>query len=42
MKLIAKPVRPKRNPAIVVRLGQQKYESWRAFLDEAYWSVELG
>ncbi|MGP1308968.1 MAG: HNH endonuclease [Phycisphaerales bacterium] len=42
MKLIAKPVKPKRNPAIVVRLGQQKYESWRAFLNEAYWSVELG
>lgn len=42
MKLITRPVRPKRNPAIVVRLGQQKYESWKTFLDEAYWSVELG
>jgi hypothetical protein len=24
-----------------VRLGSPKYESWKAFLDEAYWTVEL-
>lgn len=41
MNLVRKPVRPKRNPLISVRLGQQKYESWKAFLDNAYWSVEL-
>lgn len=41
MDLIRKPVQPKRNPMIAVRLGQQKYESWKAFLDNAYWSVEL-
>ncbi|MBL0927638.1 MAG: HNH endonuclease [Phycisphaerales bacterium] len=39
--LIRKPVRPKRNPMITLRLGQAKYESWKAFLDNAYWSVEL-
>lgn len=39
--LIRKPVRPKRNPMITVRLGQQRYESWKTFLDHAYWSVEL-
>lgn len=39
--LIRKPVRPKRNPMITVRLGQQRYESWKTFLDNAYWSVEL-
>lgn len=41
MKLIRKPVRPNRNPAIAVRLGSEKYASWKHFLDNAYWSVEL-
>ena len=41
MHLIRKPVRPKRNPAITLRLGKDKYSSWKAFLNEAYWTVEL-
>ena len=41
MTLIRRPLRPKRNPAITVRLGSAKYESWKAFLNEAYWTVEL-
>lgn len=41
MRLIRPPVRPKRNPAISLRLGSPKYESWKAFLDDAYWTVEL-
>ncbi len=41
IKLIRPPVRPKRNPVISLRLGSAKYASWRAFLDNAYWSVEL-
>lgn len=41
MKLIRKPVKPRRNPAITIRLGAPKYQSWKAFLDEAYWTVEL-
>jgi 5-methylcytosine-specific restriction endonuclease McrA len=41
MKLITMPKRPKRNPLIAIRLGHDKYRSWKAFLDEAYWSVEL-
>lgn len=41
MKLIRKPERPKRNPLISLRLGHEKYASWKAFLDHAYWSVEL-
>ena len=41
MRLIRPPVRPKRNPAITLRLGAARYESWKAFLDEAYWTVEL-
>jgi 5-methylcytosine-specific restriction endonuclease McrA len=41
MHLIRKPIRPKRNPSIMLRLGSAKYQSWKAFLDEAYWTVEL-
>jgi 5-methylcytosine-specific restriction endonuclease McrA len=41
MKLIRKPERPKRNPLISLRLGNEKYQSWKAFLDHAYWDVEL-
>ncbi|MFP4145833.1 MAG: HNH endonuclease [Phycisphaeraceae bacterium] len=41
MHLIREPVCPKRNPVINLRLGSGKYQSWRAFLDQAYWSVEL-
>ncbi len=42
MKMVKVPVRPKRNPLITLRLGHEKYQSWKAFLDHAYWSVELG
>lgn len=41
MTLVRKPVRPKRNPMISIRLGQERYHSWKAFLDDAYWNVEL-
>jgi hypothetical protein len=41
MKLIRKPAQPKRNPLISIRLNSDKYASWKAFLDDAYWSVEL-
>ena len=41
MKLIREPVKPKRSPIIVLRLGSEKYSSWRQFLDAAYWNVEL-
>ena len=41
MKLIRTPKQPKRNPLISIKLGNDKYASWKAFLDEAYWSVEL-
>lgn len=42
MKLCRRPERPRRNPLIALRLGHEKYQSWKAFLDHAYWSVELG
>jgi len=41
MKLVREPKRPRRSPLITLRLGSEKYQSWKAFLDEAYWSVEL-
>jgi len=41
VRLIRKPVKPRRNPLITVKLRSDKYRSWKAFLDEAYWSVEL-
>ncbi|QQE10036.1 HNH endonuclease [Planctomycetota bacterium] len=41
MKLITKPIKPKNHPVISVRLGHEKYHSWKQFLDHAYWSVEL-
>ena len=41
MKMVRRPVMPKRNPLVTLRLGQDKYASWKAFLDNAYWSVEL-
>ena len=41
MKLIRQPVKPKRSPMIAIRMGQDRYSSWKQFLDHAYWSVEL-
>jgi 5-methylcytosine-specific restriction endonuclease McrA len=41
MKLIRHPVKPKRSPLLAVKLGNPKYESWKTFLDNAYWSVNL-
>lgn len=41
MTLVRKPHKPRRNPAISLRLGSNKYACWQQFLDHAYWSVEL-
>jgi 5-methylcytosine-specific restriction endonuclease McrA len=41
MKLVRKPVRPKQSPILTGKLNNPKYESWKAFLSEAYWSVDL-
>ncbi|HSI32534.1 MAG TPA: HNH endonuclease [Tepidisphaeraceae bacterium] len=41
MKLITKPVKPKRSPVINIRLADERYASWKQFLDNAYWTVEL-
>ena len=41
MKLIRKPSRPNLNPLIIIHLSKKKYASWKTFLNEAYWNVEL-
>jgi 5-methylcytosine-specific restriction endonuclease McrA len=41
MTLIRKPEKPKRSPVLNLKLTQKKYRSWQAFLDNAYWDVEL-
>jgi 5-methylcytosine-specific restriction endonuclease McrA len=41
MHLITKPIKPKRSPVINIRLADERYSSWKQFLDNAYWTVEL-
>ncbi len=41
MRLIKEPTRPKLNPLILIHIGKEKYASWKSFLNEAYWNVEL-
>lgn len=42
LRLIRKPKRPKWRPFIQVNLGGPVHDSWKHFLDLAYWNVELG
>jgi len=39
MKLVRRPVRPKRNPMLVLKLSDPKYESWRTWLDGMHWDL---
>jgi 5-methylcytosine-specific restriction endonuclease McrA len=39
MKLVRIPVRPKRNPLLLLKLSNAKYESWRTWLNGVYWDV---
>ncbi len=41
MKLITIPVKPKHNPHLTVHIGHEKYSSWKNFISEIYWTVEL-
>ena len=41
LRLIRKPEKPKRSPMLNLKLTHRKYQSWKTFLDTAYWSVEL-
>ena len=42
MHLVRKPKRPKWRPFVQVNLGLPHHDSWKHFLDLAYWNVELG
>jgi 5-methylcytosine-specific restriction endonuclease McrA len=41
MRLIREPVQPRTSPVLCLKLSHRKYQSWKTFLDNAYWSVEL-
>ena len=41
MKLIKPPVKPSRSPVLHLKLRSGKYASWKQFLDNAYWNVQL-
>ncbi len=41
LTLIRKPEKPRRSPLLNLKLTHRKYQSWRTFLENAYWSVEL-
>lgn len=41
MTLITNPVEPARSPVLSIKLSDRRYHSWRHFVDEAYWNVEL-
>jgi 5-methylcytosine-specific restriction endonuclease McrA len=41
MHLIREPQEPRTSPVLGLKLSHRKYKSWKAFLDNAYWSVEL-
>jgi 5-methylcytosine-specific restriction endonuclease McrA len=42
MRLIRKPKRPKWRPFVQIDFGFQHHDSWKHFIDLAYWNVELG
>lgn len=42
MRLIRKPERPKWQPFLHLTFDTKPHESWRHFIDLAYWHVELG
>lgn len=42
MRLIRKPKRPKWRPFIQINLSLNYHDSWKHFVDLAYWNVELG
>jgi 5-methylcytosine-specific restriction endonuclease McrA len=42
LHLIRKPKRPKWKPFMQVNLGLHCHDSWKHFIDVAYWNVELG
>ena len=42
MQLIRRPKRPKWRPFVQINLRLARHDSWKHFIDLAYWNVELG
>lgn len=42
MRLVRLPKKPKWRPFVNLTFGSQFHESWKHFVDVAYWNVELG
>ncbi|MSU40938.1 MAG: HNH endonuclease [Pedosphaera sp.] len=42
MRLVRKPRRPKWRPFVQISFGLKAHDSWKHFIDVAYWNVELG
>ncbi len=42
MKLVRRPVRPKQNPILVLKLDNPKYESWKTWLGGVHWDLGFG
>ncbi len=42
MTLVRRPVKPKQNPILVLKLGNPKYESWKTWLNGVYWDLGFG
>ena len=42
MQLIRKPKRPRWRPFVNITFSRHQHDSWKHFLDLAYWNVELG
>ena len=40
MHLIRDPIRPRRSPALSVKLSEHRYRCWKRFLDVAHWNVD--
>ncbi|MBU6410943.1 MAG: HNH endonuclease [Verrucomicrobia bacterium] len=42
LHLIRKPKRPKWRPFVQINFSTNRHDSWKHFIDLAYWNVELG
>ena len=42
MKLFRQPKKPKWRPFVNITFGTQFHDSWKHFVDVAYWNVEIG
>jgi len=41
MTLVRAPVKPRSSPVVQLKIASPKYRSWKHFVDEAYWNVQL-